>query len=333
MIIHHSPSGRSKDVPPNRRCGRPRRRCRVRVGQLEDRILLSGRPIVATPEELARARPLTGDTATGTIAAGGVDLFRIDPTTDQLLIAQVYAKVAHTRLSLLDGQGHLLVQSDGLTSANRDDLISQHLTAGTDYLAVEGLGGASDYTLTTKLTDAKFPNTPIEGTSSAIVVGDFDGDGRLDLAIAPNDEVAGIGFVGVVSVLLGTGDGTFQEPVDYAVGTDAAALVAGDFDGDGRLDLAVAGTVASSDFSVVFGGVVSVLLGVGDGTFQEPVDYAVGTGSTLLARSRGTSTATGGSTWPSPHPTSASTSAASCRCCGCRRRDVPGARDHCGGDQ
>ena len=43
-----------------------------------------------------------------------------------------------------------------------------------------------------------------------------------------------------VSVLLGNGDGTFQPQVTYAVGSDPDALVAGDFTGDGRTDLAVA---------------------------------------------------------------------------------------------
>ena len=43
-----------------------------------------------------------------------------------------------------------------------------------------------------------------------------------------------------VSVLLGNGDGTFQAPETYAVGSNPSAIVAGDFTGDGRTDLAVA---------------------------------------------------------------------------------------------
>ena len=65
------------------------------------------------------------------------------------------------------------------------------------------------------------------------MAGDFNGDGRTDLAVANlNDNT--------VSVLLGNGDGTFQPQVTYAVGDRPDAIVAGDFNGDGRTDLAVA---------------------------------------------------------------------------------------------
>ena len=63
-------------------------------------------------------------------------------------------------------------------------------------------------------------------------------------------------------MLLGNGDGTFEPQVTYAVGSGPDAIVAGDFTGDGRLDLAV---VNSGDNTV------SVLLGNGDGTFQSQV--------------------------------------------------------------
>ena len=121
---------------------------------------------------------------------------------------------------------------------------------------------------------------------AAIVAGDFNGDGRTDLAVAncvSND----------VSVLLGNGDGTFQPQVTYAVGLGPYAIVAGDFNGDGRTDLAVAGYD-----SLTNAGEVSMLLGNGDGTFQPQVTYAVGLGPGPSWR--GISTATAAPTWPSP---------------------------------
>ena len=72
----------------------------------------------------------------------------------------------------------------------------------------------------------------------SVAVADFNGDGIPDLAVAnfgtyPN-------FTdGSVSVLLGNGDGTFQAPASYAVGSNPDWVLVGDFNGDGYPDLAV----------------------------------------------------------------------------------------------
>lgn len=104
----------------------------------------------------------------------------------------------------------------------------------------------------------------------ALVQGDFNGDGHLDLAVA--NEGGGTG--GSVSVLLGNGDGTFQTHVEYAAGNTPNAIVTGDFNGDGNLDLAVANSGSSN---------VSILLGNGDGTFQTHVDYTLGSQPSWVA--------------------------------------------------
>ncbi|HEV3279584.1 MAG TPA: choice-of-anchor D domain-containing protein, partial [Terriglobia bacterium] len=90
-----------------------------------------------------------------------------------------------------------------------------------------------------------------------VAVGDFNGDGNLDLAIVAEYDNA-------VSILLGNGDGTFQPEIEYGVSAQPTSIVVSDFNGDGILDLAVANFVAHS---------VSILLGNGDGTFQPASDY------------------------------------------------------------
>lgn len=134
---------------------------------------------------------------------------------------------------------------------------------------------------------------------AAIVAGDFNGDGKLDLAVANRAS-------STVSILLGNGDGTFRSHVDYPTAANPATILTGDFNNDGKLDLVVgqsillgngdgtfqpfgavsiSGSVAADfngdgklDLAALVqngaGTVISVALGNGDGTFQPPVDSA-----------------------------------------------------------
>ncbi|HKW63310.1 MAG TPA: choice-of-anchor D domain-containing protein [Candidatus Acidoferrum sp.] len=107
-------------------------------------------------------------------------------------------------------------------------------------------------------------------------VADFNKDGKLDLAVA---NLASSD----TSILLGNGDGTFQLPVGLSIaGTVPVGVVAGDFNGDGNPDLIVlngpGGFVAPCLGTQL--NCISVFLGKGDGTFQNPA--VISTGSSTV---------------------------------------------------
>jgi hypothetical protein len=91
------------------------------------------------------------------------------------------------------------------------------------------------------------------GSSKYLTTGDFNGDGKLDLATTNT-----FGAVYDIVVLLNNGSGGFGAANNFAIGGTAESLTTGDFNGDGKLDLAT----SSRDSSYL-----SVLLGNGSGSF------------------------------------------------------------------
>ena len=87
--------------------------------------------------------------------------------------------------------------------------------------------------------------------ANSVVIGDFNGDDKLDLAVGTSNKQ--------VSVLLGNGDGTFQNHKEYSIGANAVIVATADMNADGKLDL------VSANFN---DNTVSLLLGNGDGTFK-----------------------------------------------------------------
>lgn len=94
---------------------------------------------------------------------------------------------------------------------------------------------------------------------NSVAVGDFNGDGRLDVAAV--DYIPNPG----VTILLGNGDGTFTGSLTYPAGTQPYYVATQSLRNNGILDLVVEDTLTED---------VYVLLGNGDGTFQPAVPYA-----------------------------------------------------------
>lgn len=191
---------------------------------------------------------------------------------------------------------------------NTDLVVANYNGAGhVSVLLGDGLGGFGTVT-TTELTSG----------SSAAAVGDFNNDGKADLVVT-NDGLR----PSTVSILLGDGAGSFSTPTNYFVGEGAWSVAIGDFNGDGKADLAVANdgdytlciklgdgtggfgastfyTVGNSPSSVAIAdfngdGItdlaaanywsdnVSILLGTGSGSFNTAKNFTVGTNPSVVA--------------------------------------------------
>jgi hypothetical protein len=146
--------------------------------------------------------------------------------------------------------GHLALAD--LNSDAKPDLIVTDFF-DTVLLTISGDGTGSFFSL---------HSFPITGTASSVVAGDFNSDGKADVAITSWN--TGIGGGGLLSILIGDGAGNLGVTTTYPMGEHPQALLAADLDLDGKLDLALA------DLSTI-----SVLSGTGSGTFQSPVNFNV----------------------------------------------------------
>jgi hypothetical protein len=117
--------------------------------------------------------------------------------------------------------------------------------------------------------DGTFQKPMLHKTTGSVsyhlAVADFNNDGNLDIAVANLDP-------STVDVYLGNGNGTFKAPISTAVTASSYFVVAGDFNGDKRMDIAL-----------IDPPYISVLLGNADGTFQPPHDNSSFIGTQWIA--------------------------------------------------
>jgi sugar lactone lactonase YvrE len=172
------------------------------------------------------------------------------------------------------GLGWLISQTPAISNSpvsqvtgdfNGDGIPDLALLSGTNSVAaaITILFGKGDGTFTAGPTTQ---STVMSAINYPLVAADFNGDGKIDLAFlswsaVPNE---------TLTTLLGNGDGTFSAPATVTInqasqGGDGVtgSLIAADFNGDGKIDLAAAGDYIEQ-------GGVTILLGNGNGTFNAP---------------------------------------------------------------
>lgn len=240
---------------------------RLGVERLCERVLLSAVPYAAEPALVQQAnasdaalddRLAFGDTSTTRNVTGSIDPstpresreIRIEQTgrliVDMKALAATDAALNGTLDSMLwlyDEHGFLLVNNDDVAVGDPSARIAQRLTAGTYRLEMSAspaagdggaVGGFSVDTQWQPTADISVATIRIEGGAEGAVVVDLDGDGHLDIASVNDDNE--------VNVYYGVGDGSFRERVVVGAvkGSASRRIVAGNFDGEGGLDLAVA---------------------------------------------------------------------------------------------
>jgi len=178
----------------------------------------------------------------------------------------VLAALAMISAPLVSAQTYTFNRSDYATGQGPETLAVGDFNGDGKMDVVVGNTNSQSNTVSVLLGKADGTFAPavdyaVVASPISVAVGDFNGDGKLDIVAACGSSDA------QVSVLLGNGDGTFKPFVSTTAGPGGNSIAVADFNGDGKLDVAI-----SDNLELTEG--VDILLGNGGGTFKAPVTYA-----------------------------------------------------------
>lgn len=211
--------------------------------------------VASDTQGLARTTLTFGSAATNTVEA------RATGVTSSPVVFNAAAFGFTETIDLSTAGAPLAVAVGDLNGDDKPDLAFAYNFAGASVLL--------NTTTNSAATPSFAPRVDFVTGDQSIVVGDLNGDGKPDLALA--NYVAGAASVLLNTTATGASTPTFATSVDFTTATHAARITAGDFNGDGKLDLAVASFTAN---------VVSVLLnttatGASAPSFAPHVDVSI----------------------------------------------------------
>jgi hypothetical protein len=215
------------------------------------------------------AAPATGQNANNAAVAdfngdGNVDIALSLPDAEEVQVLLGNGDGTFTAMPPIPAPDIYSVAAGDFNGDGKPDLV---VTAPGAWQVTVLLGNGDG----TFMALAPIPISVASGQPQVAAIGDFNGDGVLDVATTdfpytPGDPGSGTDVPGAVTILIGKGDGTFTTmPETPGTGFSPLFIATGDFNGDGILDLAVANLY--TDTPEPEPGTITVLMGNGDGTF------------------------------------------------------------------